>query len=94
MILAIFNSAKHISSNVSALKGAFFKEPTWLNIQAGFIIEPSEKNKMKIQTEKTQPSLMYTGNLNYYWEYNQITNTKMKELCKNDKRKLTISEQI
>ena len=33
----VFNSDKIFKSNVSALNGAFFKVPGWLNIHPGFI---------------------------------------------------------
>ena len=33
----LVSSSTHIFSNLSALKGAFFKDPTWLSIQADFI---------------------------------------------------------
>ena len=63
MILTIFNSGKHLFSNVSALKGAFFKEPTQLNIQVGFIIDPFQTQNMKIQTENSTVTYAHTGKL-------------------------------
>ena len=56
MKLTIFNSVIRHFSNVSALKGAFLKDPVWLDIQTGFIINLTEKNKtVKIHTQYTWP---------------------------------------
>ena len=63
MKLTIFNSVIIQFSNVSALKGAFLKDPVWLDIQTGFIINLTEKNKtVKIHTQYTWP-----GNPNEIW---------------------------
>ena len=51
-LLRIFVSVKHLFSNIFALIEAFFKEPTWLNFQVGFIIDPFRTQNMNIQNWK------------------------------------------
>ena len=43
----IFNSVTSHFSNFSALKRAFLKDPAWLNIQIGIIIDQVEKTRKK-----------------------------------------------
>ena len=76
MKLTIFNSVIIHFSNVSALKGAFLKDPVWLDIQTGFIINLTEKNKtVKIHTQYTWP-----GNPNEIWlNRNRIYKNDTKE---------------
>ena len=57
------NSINYIFSNVSALKGAFLKKPTWLNIQVGFIIDPFQTKNMKVQTWKLNCHSVHIGKL-------------------------------
>ena len=45
MKLTIFNSVTIHFSKVSSLKGAFLKDPVCLNIQAGLIINLTEKKQ-------------------------------------------------